>query len=134
MNDVNPKYDPAYEDMTPAADLCGEKRCAEYRDGLECRVQGLEAKVREQLLQNGEARRLIEKCRDVVDDDLENRPARHSLGRLYAELQHWLSLETTRNEAAALLDPKSLGWSDGAERLMKELKDRKEIEKRKEGS
>jgi hypothetical protein len=54
MNDVNPKYDPSYEDMTPAAHLCSEKRCAEYRDELECRVQGIQAKVREQLLQISE--------------------------------------------------------------------------------
>jgi hypothetical protein len=45
MNDV---------DMTPKANLCSEIPCAEYRDNLECRVQRLEAKAREQLLQNRE--------------------------------------------------------------------------------
>lgn len=33
---------------------------------------------------------LIRKCREIVDDDLGNRAARHSLGRLHAELKHWL--------------------------------------------
>lgn len=29
---------------------------------------------------------LLEKCEEVVDDDLENRPARHSLGKLHVDL------------------------------------------------
>ncbi len=29
---------------------------------------------------------LLKKCEEIVDDDLEERPARHSLGRLHAEL------------------------------------------------
>jgi len=32
-------------------------------------------------------RPLLKKCREIVDDDLENRPARHSLGRLHVELK-----------------------------------------------
>lgn len=36
---------------------------------------------------NAQLRGLLEKCMEVVDDDLENRPARHSLGKLHAELK-----------------------------------------------
>lgn len=38
-------------DPTPEATLCREIPCAEYRDHLECKVQRLEAKVRETNLQ-----------------------------------------------------------------------------------
>lgn len=34
---------------------------------------------------------LLKRCEEIVDDDLENRPARHSLGRLHAELKHELA-------------------------------------------
>lgn len=38
--------------------------------------------------------------------------------------------EVLRKEAEALLDPKSPGWDAGAERLLKDLKDRKDADKR----
>jgi hypothetical protein len=34
---------------------------------------------------------LLKKCEEIVDDDLEERPARHSLGRLHAELERAIS-------------------------------------------
>ena len=30
---------------------------------------------------------LLKKCEQIIDDDLENRPARHSLGNLHARLK-----------------------------------------------
>lgn len=41
--------------------------------------------------------------------------------------------EVLRKEAEALLDPKSPGWDAGAERLLKDLKDRKDADKRMNG-
>jgi hypothetical protein len=39
----------------------------------------------------GELFELAKLSRDIVDDDLENRPARHSLGSLHARLKHVIS-------------------------------------------
>ena len=45
-----------------------------------------------------EAVELLRRCRDVIDDDLDERPARHSLGRLHAKLARFLA-EDTNTEA-----------------------------------
>ena len=69
-------------DPTPKANLCSEIPCAEYRDKLECRVQDLEAKVREKNLQNDELKKLLVRVYakhlpDVCDCD-EPHDAPHS--------------------------------------------------------
>ncbi len=84
MNDINPKYDPAYEDMTPAADLCSERRCAEYRDEIECRLQRVEAKLRDSILQNGELKGELKIAHRDTDDarTMTNRLEGNLNGRL----------------------------------------------------
>ena len=56
-------------DPTPKANLCSEIPCAEYRDKLECRVQDLEAKVREKNLQNRVLETHLKDLIEVVDPD-----------------------------------------------------------------
>lgn len=34
----------------------------------------------------GKAKETLSKCRDIIDDDLENRPARYALGPLHANV------------------------------------------------
>lgn len=87
-------------------DLRGELEKAEAARELVSEMLKTAIKDREaMLLQMGDARALISKCREAVDDDLENRRIRHSAGRLHAELSAWLAgkrVELCKHDGARL--------------------------------
>ena len=74
---------------------------------------------------NGEVERLVGLCnrREITPDEL--------FGKVYVLFNAEKPVsEVLKEEAEALLDPKSPGWDAGAERLLKDLKDRKDSDKR----
>ena len=54
-----------------------DRQCRNFNEAVSSALTSQAARVRE-------LEELLALCKDVIDDDLENRAARHSLGRLHA--------------------------------------------------
>ena len=58
-------------------------------------------------LQVGDAKDILLKCREILDDELENRSHRHASGRLYAEVCAWLEgkrVQVCKHEGGVVKD------------------------------